>query len=274
MATKAALKLADYVVTEAGFGADLGAEKFLDIKCRKAGLQPSAVVLVATIRALKYHGGVDRDALGEENLEALNKGIVNLERHLGNIQNHFGLPCVVAINHFTQDTDAEVDLLKGQVDALGAKAHIARHWAEGGAGAESLARELVETVAGDPPKLKFAYEDSASLWDKMSSVATKIYGAREIVAHAKIRAQIAALNDDYGHLPVCMAKTQMSFSTDPLLRGAPSDHVVEIREVKVANGAGFIVAICGDMMTMPGLPKVPAAERIDIDDNGKITGLF
>ena len=274
MATKTALKLADYVVTEAGFGADLGAEKFIDIKCRKAGLKPSAVVLVVTARALKYHGGADRADLETENLKALGRGIVNMERHLDNIQNQFGLPCVVAINHFTVDTDAEIELLQNRIGELGAKAHVARHWADGGGGAESLAREVIETVEGNPPELQFAYHDSESLWEKMHAVATKIYGAREIIAHAKVRAQIATLNEDYGHLPICMAKTQMSFSTDPLLRGAPADHVVEIREVRIANGAGFVVAICGDMMTMPGLPKVPAAERIDIDDDGRIIGLF
>ena len=273
-ATQTALKLADYVITEAGFGADLGAEKFIDIKCRKAGLKPSAVVLVATIRALKYHGGVNKDELSKENLEALEKGMVNLERHLNNIQNHYGLPCIVCINHFVNDTDAEVDLLKSKVEALGGKAVISRHWADGGAGAEELAKTVVDVVDNNPGKHSYVYEDSASLWEKMEAIATKVYGAAQITANPKVRAQIEDLNKDYGNFPVCMAKTQMSFSADPTVRGAPSGHTVEISEVRLANGAGFIVAIAGNMMTMPGLPKVPAAEKIDVDKNGNITGLF
>ena len=273
-ATKTALKLADYVITEAGFGADLGAEKFIDIKCRKAGLKPAAVVLVATIRALKYHGGVNKDELNTENLEALEKGMVNLERHLNNIQNHYGLPCVVSINHFTADTDAEVQLLKDKVEALGGTAVVARHWADGGAGAEELARTVADIVDNKPGNHTFVYEDSASLWEKIETIATKIYGAGEVTANPKVRAEIENLNKDYGDFPICMAKTQMSFSSDATVRGAPSGHTVEISEVRLSNGAGFIVAIAGNMMTMPGLPKVPAAENIDVDENGNITGLF
>jgi formate--tetrahydrofolate ligase len=273
-ATKTALKLADYVITEAGFGADLGAEKFIDIKCRKAGLKPAAVVLVATIRALKYHGGMNKDELNTENLEALEKGMVNLEKHLNNIQDHYGLPCVVSINHFTADTDAEVQLLKDKVEALGGTAVVARHWADGGAGAEELARTVADIVDNKPGKHTFVYQDSASLWEKIETIATKIYGAGEVTASPKVRAEIEKLNKDYGDFPICMAKTQMSFSSDATVRGAPSGHTVEISEVRLSNGAGFIVAIAGNMMTMPGLPKVPAAENIDVDENGNITGLF
>jgi formate--tetrahydrofolate ligase len=273
-ATKTALKLADYVITEAGFGADLGAEKFIDIKCRKAGLKPSAVVLVATVRALKYHGGVHKDELNKENLQALKLGMVNLEKHLNNIQQHFGLPCVVSINHFTADTDAEIQLLMDKVTALGGTAVVAKHWADGGAGAEDLARAVADIVDNKPGSHTYVYEDEASLWEKIGSIATKIYGAGQVTASAKVRAEIDKLNECYGDFPVCMAKTQMSFSSDPSLRGAPSGHTVEISEVRLSNGAGFIVAIAGNMMTMPGLPKVPAAENIDVDENGNITGLF
>jgi formate--tetrahydrofolate ligase len=273
-ATKTALKLADYVVTEAGFGADLGAEKFIDIKCRMAGLTPSAVVLVATVRALKFHGGVAKDDLNQENLAALEKGFENLERHLSNINNHYGLPCVVAINHFTFDTDVEIALLQQKCEALGAKCVIAKHWAMGGAGAEDLAHAVLEIVDNREPGFSFVYEESAPLWDKMTAIATKLYGAAQVTASAKVKGEIKALQEKYGSFPICMAKTQMSFSTNPALKGAPSGHTVEIREVRLANGAGFIVAIAGDMMTMPGLPKVPAAERIDITDEGVITGLF
>jgi formate--tetrahydrofolate ligase len=273
-ATRTALKLADYVVTEAGFGADLGAEKFIDIKCRMAGLKPAAVVLVATMRALKYHGGAPKDKLTSENLRALDKGMANLERHLDNIQNHYGLPCVVSINHFIKDTDAEIKLLQDRVAAQGAKAVIARHWAEGGAGAEELAREVVKIVDKKPGKHKYVYDDKDSLWNKIEAIAKKIYGAKEITANVRIRQQLESLNKDYGHFPVCIAKTQMSFTADPTVLGAPTDHTVEISEVRVANGAGFIVAIAGNMMTMPGLPKVPAAEHIDVDEKGNISGLF
>lgn len=273
-ATKAALKLADYVVTEAGFGADLGAEKFIDIKCRKAGLAPRAAVLVATVRALKYHGGVKKDALSTENLQALEKGLVNLERHYRNITENYGLPCIVSINHFTADTDAEIDLIVKKVQSLGGRAVIARHWAHGGAGAEELAQVVAEVVDGNASPHRFVYDETQSLWDKINTIATRIYGAAGIAADAKVKAQLDELNADYGQLPICMAKTQMSFSTDANALGAPSGHTVTIREVRLAAGAGFIVAIAGDMMTMPGLPKVPAAENIDVDAAGNITGLF
>ena len=273
-ATQAALKLADYVITEAGFGADLGAEKFFDIKCRKAGLEPSAVVLVATIRALKYHGGVDKDQLNSENLKALEKGMVNLERHFNNMQNNFGLPCIICINHFVNDTDAEVELLKSKAESMGAKVVVSKHWADGGAGAEDLAKTVVEIVDSHSGKHKYVYEDNDSLWEKIEAIATKIYGASGITAPANVRAQIDKLNEDYGSYPVCIAKTQMSFSADPSVRGAPSGHTVAITEVRLASGAGFIVVIAGNMMTMPGLPKVPAAEKIDVDSDGKIVGLF
>ena len=274
LATKTALKLGDYVVTEAGFGADLGAEKFVDIKCRKAGLKPAAVVLVATIRALKYHGGIEVKELGRENLEALAKGITNIERHVNNIRNNYGLPCVVAINHRTEDTDAEVKLLQDKMAHHGAKVILARHWAEGGKGAVEVAKEVVR-LCEEPNSFKFVYEEGMPLWDKMKAIATKIYGASDITADSKVRAQIKKLQESgYGHYPVCVAKTQYSFSTDPQLRGAPSGHVVNVREVRLAAGAEFVVMICGDIMTMPGLPKVPSAVNIDVDDDGRITGLF
>ncbi|RIZ64702.1 MAG: formate--tetrahydrofolate ligase [Methylococcales bacterium] len=273
-ATKTALKLADYVVTEAGFGADLGAEKFIDIKCRMSGLTPSAVVLVATIRALKFHGGVDKDDLNQENLVALEQGFVNLERHYHNITQHYGLPCVVCINHFTFDSDAEIALLQQQCAALGATCIVSKHWANGSAGAEDLAQSIIEVVDNREPGFTYVYDENLSLWEKIETIATKLYGATGVTASAKVKAQLAEWNADYGKFPICMAKTQMSFSTNPNAKGAPTGHSLEIRELKLANGAGFIVAIAGDIMTMPGLPKVPAAERIDIDDNGKITGLF
>jgi len=273
-ATRTALKLADYAITEAGFGADLGAEKFIDIKCRMAGLRPRAVVLVATVRALKYHGGVAVADLGEENLGALTAGCVNLERHLKNISEHYGLPCVVCINHFTKDTDAEIALIVDRVAALGGQAVVARHWAEGGAGAEELARTVIDVVEGNGGEHRYVYDTTDSLWDKINAVATKIYAADGITASPKVRKQLDDLNAEYGEFPVCIAKTQMSFSTDPTIRGAPSGHTLEISEVRLAAGAGFIVAVAGNMMTMPGLPKVPAAERIDVDDSGRISGLF
>ena len=275
LATKTALKLADYVVTEAGFGADLGAEKFVDIKCRKSGLRPEAVVLVATIRALKYHGGADLKTINEENLGALEKGMANLERHVNNIRNHYGLPCIICLNHFTPDTEAEVELIKRKMAHHEAPVVVSKHWAEGGAGAEQLAHTVVDVIDNIPADFKFVYEDSASLWDKMKAVATKIYGAADIAADTKVRNQIQKLQDDgYGHYPVCVAKTQYSFSTDPKLRGAPSGHTVTIREVRLSAGAEFVVMVCGDIMTMPGLPRVPAAEKIDVDEAGRITGLF
>jgi formate--tetrahydrofolate ligase len=275
VATQTALKLADYVVTEAGFGADLGAEKFIDIKCRKSGLRPSAVVIVATVRALKYHGGVDLKELGTENLAALEKGIANLERHVNNIRNHYGLPCVVSINHFTADTKAEIELLKKKMGHHNVPVVLARHWAEGGKGAEEVAREVVKLIDTTPSNFKFVYEESAPLWDKIKAIATKIYGASDVTADAKVRGQIRKLQEDgYGHYPVCVAKTQYSFSTDPQLRGAPSGHVINVREVRLAAGAEFVVMVCGDIMTMPGLPKVPSAEKIDLTDDGKVVGLF
>ena len=273
LATSTALKLADYVVTEAGFGADLGAEKFFDIKCRKAGMTPSAVVLVATVRALKYHGGVEVKDVGVENLDALRAGLVNLERHIHNITQNFGLPCVVAINHRTEDTDAEIALLQATTAALGVEVVLAKHWAQGGAGAADLAHAVVK-LCEQPNHFKFLYQDSDSLWDKVQAIATKTYGAASITADAKVRAQIAQLQSDgYGDLPVCIAKTQYSFSTDAKLRGAPSGHVLTIREVRLSAGAGFVVMVCGDIMTMPGLPAVPAANGIDVNDAGQITGL-
>jgi formate--tetrahydrofolate ligase len=274
MATQTALKLADYVVTEAGFGADLGAEKFIDIKCRKAGIKPSAAVIVATIRALKFHGGVDVADVGKENLTALEKGFVNLERHIHNVRDQFGIPSVVGINHRKEDTDAEVRLLTERASTLGVKVILGRHFAEGGKGAVNIAREVVR-LCDEPNAFKFLYEEATPLWDKMKAVATKIYGASDITADSKVRTQIKQLQEaGYGKYPVCVAKTQYSFSTDPKLRGAPSGHVVNIREVRLAAGAEFVVMICGDIMTMPGLPKVPSANAIDVDDDGKIVGLF
>ncbi len=275
MATSTALKLADYVVTEAGFGADLGAEKFVDIKCRKSGLRPDACVIVATIRALKYHGGVDREALGQEDLGALERGLANLQRHVRNVQTHFGLSTVVAINRFPDDTDAEIARLQTIMEPSGVPVILATHWADGGAGAENLAKAVVAVIDEQASTFRFVYEDTLSLWDKMKAIATTIYGATDISADAKVRAQIRKLQDDgYGHYPVCVAKTQYSFSTDIALRGAPSNHMVNVREVRLAAGAEFVVMICGDVMTMPGLPKVPSAERIDLDDKGRIVGLF
>ncbi|HXZ59899.1 MAG TPA: formate--tetrahydrofolate ligase [Steroidobacteraceae bacterium] len=274
IATRTALKLADYVVTEAGFGADLGAEKFVDIKCRKSGLRPSAAVIVTTVRALKYHGGVELADLKTENLAALEKGAVNLERHIDNVVNHYGLPCAVAVNRRAEDTEAEIRLLTERGAAHGVRVIGATHFAEGGKGALELAREVVR-LCDQPSRFRYVYEEGATLWDKMRTIATRIYRASEITADSKVRTQIRALQEGgYGHYPVCVAKTQYSFSTDPKLRGAPANHVVNIREVRLAAGAEFIVMICGDVMTMPGLPKVPAANTIDVDDSGRITGLF
>ncbi len=273
-ATKTALKLADYAITEAGFGADLGAEKFIDIKCRMSGLKPSAVVLVATVRALKFHGGAAKEELNHENLKALEHGFVNLERHLHNIKNNFGLPCIVCINHFTFDTEAEIALLQQKCESLGTKCVVSKHWAEGGVAAEALAQEVINVVDNREPGFTYVYDENMPLWDKIEAISTKLYGAANITASPKIRSEIAALQKNYGKFPVCIAKTQMSFSTNPAIKGAPTGHTVEISEVRLANGAGFIVAIAGNMMTMPGLPKTPAAERIDITDDGIITGLF
>ena len=275
IATRAALKLADYVVTEAGFGADLGAEKFIDIKCRKSGLRPDGAVIVATVRALKYHGGADPKSLGQENLEALEKGMANLERHVRNVREIYGLPCVVSINHFVHDTEAELALIATRLEAHGTPVVVARHWAEGGKGAENLAREVMRLAEAGEARFRFVYPDELPLWDKVSAVATQVYGAAHVTADAKVRAQIAKLQQDgYGHYPVCIAKTQYSFSSDPTLRGAPDGHTLNIREVRLAAGAEFVVMVCGDIMTMPGLPKVPAATKIDLTADGKVVGLF
>ena len=273
LATQSALKLADYVVTEAGFGADLGAEKFLDIKCRKSGLMPSAAVIVTTVRAMKYHGGVDVKEVNEENLAALEKGLVNLERHVENVQKVYGIPCVVSFNRFTFDTQAEMDLVKARVARIGVPFTMASHWADGGKGAAELAK-IVVGLCEQPSKPSFVYEDADPLWDKINKIAKKVYRASEVTADAKVRGQIKKLQEDgYGHYPVCVAKTQYSFSTDAALRAAPSNHVINVREVRLAAGAEFIVMICGDIMTMPGLPKVPSANKIDLID-GKVVGLF
>ena len=274
IATRTALKLADYVVTEAGFGADLGAEKFIDIKCRQSGLAPSAVVLVATVRALKYHGGIEVRETAQENLLALKKGLVNLEKHITNMQEHFGLPVVVAINHRTEDTPAEIELLKASAAQYGVEVILARHWAEGGKGATELA-EAVVALCERSSKLRFAYQDNQPLLDKVRAIASKIYGAAEVAADKKILERLSFLEQaGYGHYPVCIAKNQYSLSTDSALRGAPVGHTLTIREVRLSAGAEFIVVVCGDIMTMPGLPKIPAANLIDIDSNGKISGLF
>ena len=274
IATRTALKLGDFVVTEAGFGADLGAEKFIDIKCRKAGLKPDAAVIVATVRALKYHGGIEVPDLPKENVEALIKGMANLERHIANVRDRFGLPCVVSINHRAEDTAAEIQVLHERASHLGVKVVTAKHFAEGSAGATELAHEVVR-LTEQPNYFTHLYPDELSLWDKMKKVATELYGASDITADAKVRTAIRNLQENgYGHYPVCVAKTQYSFSTDPKLRGAPSNHVVNIREVRLAAGAEFVVMICGDIMTMPGLPKLPAACNIDIDASGRVVGMF
>jgi len=273
IATRSALKLADYVVTEAGFGADLGAEKFLDIKCRKSGLRPSAAVIVATVRAMKYHGGVDVKEVNKENLAALEKGLVNLERHVENVSKVYGIPCVVSINRFNYDTPAELELLNARMKKLGVPVVLATHWGDGGKGAAELAK-IVVGLCDQPSKPTFVYEDADTLWDKINKIAKKVYRAGEVTADAKVRAQIKKLQDDgYGHYPVCVAKTQSSFTTNAATRGAPDGHVVNVREVRLAAGAEFVVMICGDIMTMPGLPKVPSAEKIDLVD-GKVIGLF
>ncbi len=275
IATKASLKLADYVVTEAGFGADLGAEKFLDIKCRKANLKPSVVVLVATIRALKYHGGCPKEEFSKEGCEYLIKGMVNLEKHVKNLKDHYGLPVVVGINGFATDTEAERKILQDKSKELDVPIVSSTHHANGGKGAKELAETVVEVIDASKNNFKYLYEDDLDLWSKMQTIAQKIYGASEISAPSNVKKQIEELQKNgYGKYPVCVAKTQYSFSTDPNLRGAPTNHVITIREVRLAAGAEFIVMVCGDIMTMPGLPKVPAAEKIDLDDNGNIIGLF
>jgi len=274
IATRSALKMADYVVTEAGFGADLGAEKFIDIKCRKSALRPAAAVIVVTVRAMKYHGGVEVSNLAHEDVAAVTRGLVNLERHIHNVREQFGLPCVVAINARAEDGALELAAVHAGVARQGAKAVTARHYAQGGAGAVELAEEVVRLCNG-PSACRMLYEDSLPLWDKMAVIAKRIYGAADISADAKVRERIRRLQEGgYGHFPVCVAKTQFSFSTDPKARGAPSGHIVNIREVRLAAGAEFIVMICGDIVTMPGLPKVPAANHIDVDEHGKIVGMF
>jgi len=273
LATQSALKLADYVVTEAGFGADLGAEKFLDIKCRKTGLKPAAAVIVATMRALKYHGGVEVKEASKENLAALEKGLVNLERHVENVSKVYGIPCVVSINKFTFDTEAEIRLVTERMKKLGAEVVLAAHWGEGGKGAAELAKVVVG-LCDKPSEPTFVYDDADPLWEKINKIAKKVYRAGSVTAEAKVKAQIQKLQEDgYGHYPVCVAKTQSSFSTNAATRGAPSDHVVNVREVRLAAGAEFVVMVCGDIMTMPGLPKVPSAEKIDLVE-GKVVGLF
>ncbi|MCH9806966.1 MAG: formate--tetrahydrofolate ligase [Alphaproteobacteria bacterium] len=274
LATKSALKMCDYVVTEAGFGADLGAEKFFDIKCRMAGLKPQAVVLVATIRALKMHGGVAKDELKNENVEAVKKGVENLKRHLENLRK-FGVPPVVAINKFVNDTDAEVEAVKDAAESVGTKAFLANHWAEGGAGVVDLAQHVVELADSGQASFKPIYPDDMPLWEKIETIATEIYRADSIAGSPAVRNQVKDLQDaGYGHLPICVAKTQYSFSTDPTARGAPTGHEIPVREVILAAGAEFIVAVCGDIMRMPGLPRVPSAEKICINEKGEIDGLF
>ena len=275
IATKTALKLSDYVVTEAGFGADLGAEKFFDIKCRKAGLTPHAAVVVATARALKMHGGVSKENLGNENLAALQNGLDNLSRHVNNVLS-FGVPAVVAINRFVTDSDAEIDMIRKRCAEQGVEAIDCTHWQNGGGGTEELAHKVVELANGnDGSTFKHLYADDTPLWDKVETIAQKIYGASEIIAEQKIRNQFRELEEQgAGKFPICIAKTQYSFSTDATLKNAPRDHVVQIKEVRLANGAEFLVVVCGDIMTMPGLPRVPAAHDIEVDEKGNITGLF
>ena len=273
IATKTGLKLADYVVTEAGFGADLGAEKFLDIKCRKSNLKPDCVVIVATIRALKMHGGVAKDDLKNENVKALNKGLVNLERHINNVRK-FGLPVAVAVNHFITDTDKEVSALMDFCKTQGVKSSICKHWSDGGEGTKDLANIVVD-ICNNKNTFKFLYEDKIPLFKKIETIAQEIYHASEVVADTKIRDQLKDFESKgYGNLPICIAKTQYSFSTDPSLKGAPSGHVVPIREVRLSSGAEFIVVVCGAIMTMPGLPRVPAADSIKLNEKGDIEGLF
>jgi len=273
IATQTALKLSDYVVTEAGFGADLGAEKFLDIKCRKGNLNPTAIAIVATVRALKMHGGIDKKELKNENVEALKKGLSNLEQHIINMKK-YGVPVAVAINHFIADTEDELNAVKEFCENLGVKSFNCTHWSDGGAGAVELAEHLVEVTSSEVPKIKHLYPDDMSLWDKMKTIAQEIYGASDIIADQKIRSQFDELQENYGNYPICVAKTQYSFSTDPNLRGAPKNHVVPIREIRLAAGAEFLVVVCDKIMTMPGLPRVPAANAIHLNKKGDIEGLF
>ncbi len=273
IATQTALKLSDYVVTEAGFGADLGAEKFLDIKCRKGDLKPSAIVLVATVRALKMHGGVDKKELKGENVEAVKKGLANLEQHIANIKK-FNVPVSVAINHFSLDTESELKVVEDCCENLGVKAFNCKHWADGGAGATDLAEHIASVAESGEADLKHLYTSETTLWEKMRTIATEIYGADDIIADQKIKSQFDELQKDYGSYPICVAKTQYSFSTDPNLRGAPKGHVVPIREIRLAAGAEFLVVVCDKIMTMPGLPRVPAADAIHLNKDGEIEGLF
>lgn len=273
MATTTALKMADYVVTEAGFGADLGAEKFMDIKCRKTGLKPDAITIVATIRALKMHGGVAKDQLKGENIEAVKKGFANLERHLQNVAK-FGVPAVVAVNHFTNDTAAEVEALRELCAGMGVKMILCTHWADGGAGTEELAREIVDICENRPGKFNYLYSDEQTLWEKTRTIAREIYRATDIAADTKVRKQFDDFQKLYPSFPICMAKTQYSFTTDASRIGAPENHMVTIRELRLSAGAEFIVAVCGDIMIMPGLPRVPAAETIFVNDEGRVEGLF
>jgi len=273
IATKTSLKIADYVVTEAGFGADLGAEKFLNIKCRKANLNPDAVVVVATIRALKMHGGIKKENLSEENVEAVKKGVSNLNRHVMNIKK-FALPVVVAINHFIEDTEKEINVLKDECKKINVESILCSHWSQGGKGAINLAKKVVE-LTNEKNSFKFLYEEKISLFDKIKTIAKEIYDADDVIADNKIRSQLKHFEENgYGDFPVCIAKTQYSFSTDPTLKGAPSGHSIPIREVRLSSGAEFIVVVCGEIMTMPGLPSVPAANSIKINDDGEIEGLF
>jgi formate--tetrahydrofolate ligase len=274
MATKTALKLADYVVTEAGFGADLGAEKFFDIKCRKAGLKPAAAVIVATVRALKMHGGVPKEDLGRENVAALKKGLANLGRHIRNV-GQFGVPAVVAINRFVADTEAELQAVSDYCAEHGVGAQVCTHWADGSAGTEALAHKIVALAEDGHSQFRTLYDDDMPLWEKMRTIATSIYGADDVIADRRVRDQFAQFQKGgYGRFPICVAKTQYSFSTDPALKGAPSHHVVPVRELRLSAGAEFLVAVCGDIMTMPGLPKVPAANAIRLDADGQVEGLF
>ncbi|MFY9598754.1 MAG: formate--tetrahydrofolate ligase, partial [Pseudolabrys sp.] len=273
-ATATALKLTDYVVTEAGFGADLGGEKFIDIKCRKAGLTPDCVVLVATIRALKMHGGVKKEDLKSENLKALEAGMANLQRHVENVKK-FGLPAVISINRFSADTDAEIALVKEKCKALGVEALMADHWALGGAGAADVAKAVEKVIDEGKSKLKFLYPDDMPLFEKIETIAREIYRAKNVTADKSVKDQLKTWEDmGYGKLPICVAKTQYSFSTNPDSKGAPADHTINVREVRLSAGAEFVVAICGEIMTMPGLPKVPAADAIDVNAQGQIVGLF
>ena len=274
VSTKAALKLADYVVTEAGFGSDLGAEKFINIKCRKSGLRPSVAVVVATVRAIKYHGGIELDNLSLENMTALEKGLANLERHVENIINIHNLPCVVAINKFSNDTHKELNLIIERMKKLNVNIVLCNHWAKGGKGALDLAKEVLNLSKTKNQKMKFLYNDYDTLWDKINTIAKKIYHAKDVIADKQILDQISNLQKSgFGHFPICIAKTQSSFSNDPKLRGAPINHSISIREIRLAAGAEFIVVICGNIMTLPGLPKTPTAEKMDYFDN-KVVGLF